>query len=262
MKKIFTKMLAAAISMAICCSVLIGCSRTPDHDQFLEIYCLDIGYGWEWTEALAKDFGELDWVKEKYPDYDFKVNHNDRYTFASETIGAGPNGNSTDIMFFDSMFAVFSEQYNGESVAADLTEIVYKQKVPGEDILFEDKMSAAYRSANIDQDTGKYRSVSWQAGMISILYNATLFEKLELKVPNTTDELIGIAEDVKEMGGKNENYKNPPKTEEMKGPRDYAFTASPKVNYWRYAFPVWWAQYEGYEQYSNFYNGIVDNIMS
>ena len=263
MKKLLAKAIAVVLGISACGAGLIGCTRTIDHDQFLEIYCLDVGYGYQWAEVLLEDFKQQDWVKEKYPNIDGKVRHNDQFTYVAETIGAGPNGNSADIMFTDTVYALFSEKYNGVSVAEDLTQGVYKQTVPGESRTYEDKMLDTYLSINMDPDSDNaYRSVNWQAGMISILYNADLFELLGLKVPNTTDELIQIAKDVKAMNGENPNYQNPPNIEAQKGPRDYAFTSSPKVDYWRYVFPVWWAQYEGLTEYTNFFRGIVDNTMS
>ena len=263
MKKAVRKAVAVCLGLAAGCSCLSGCVSTPDHDQFLEIYCLDVGYGYHWAEVLAEDFGKQDWVREKYPEYDFAVNHNDQFTFVAETIGAGPNGNSADVMFSDTVYELFAEKYNGVSVAEDLTETVYKKTVQGEDVMFETKMLDTYLSINRDPSSDNvYRSVNWQAGMVSILYNADLFDLLGLEVPNTTDELIQIAKDVKAMKGENPNYQNSPQVEAIRGPRDYAFTSSPKVDYWRYMFPIWWAQYEGLAEYTNFYRGIVDNVMS
>jgi ABC-type glycerol-3-phosphate transport system substrate-binding protein len=54
----------------------------------------------------------------------------------------------------------------------------------------------------------RYCSIPWSVSFGGLLYNATLFEKLGLSIPKTTDEMFALMETVKDLGGTNPNYKD------------------------------------------------------
>ena len=90
-KKAGLKIVAGILTLAVVLSAnsLIGCKKRDDSDNTLEYFCHTAGYGVEWLEALLEDFGTLDWVKEKYPNYKYVANYNDSSNFANNRIPLG-----------------------------------------------------------------------------------------------------------------------------------------------------------------------------
>lgn len=243
----------AAVScvLAVSVSALAGCGGrgVANDDQTLEVYCWQAGYGTDWVEPLLEDFGTLDWVKEKYPNYKYaKPVINDQNNFGESRVDQGA-GNTIDLFFSQNM-----ESFYGTDTLVDLTDCVYNQPVPGEDILFKDKLrpsildNLGYRPIGNLTAEPRYYSVPWADSVGGIVYNQSLFEDLGLTVPNTTDEMFTLMENVKQGNIKNKaEYKH-----------TYSFITT-KVSYTNYMFHEWWAQYEGLQGYKNFWNGIAED---
>ncbi|MBO5948085.1 extracellular solute-binding protein, partial [bacterium] len=94
---------------------------------------------------------------------------------------------------------------------------------------------------------GKYYAMPYEREPWGLLYSPEILEEYELKVPNTTDELIKLCADYKAKGASNSHY---------------SFIQSYDADYFNYLFPIWWAQYEGVQGYENFFNGIHNNTYS
>lgn len=263
MKKICSVLLCGILLVTT--SAFAACGKkvknTPD---FLEVYCVDLGYGTKWVDAVAEKFFEQDWVQEKYPgatmkdNYDLKTSDNKSY---GSTRLSNENANTFDLMF--DMWLQSKLVPNGDVL--ELTEKVYNQKVPGEDILFKDKMKSDYVRMNQyldaeNPDSERFFSISWADGMDSIIYNQALLDELiaahpELGMergdtPNTTDELIAICEAYRSDWDKAHT-----------GTYDweeggFAFLQSKDDTYITNIFNVWWAQYESVGEFYNYWNGI------
>ena len=241
MKKIIALFVTVLLAFSF-----VGCNRNKvdDGEQTLEVYLWEAGYGTEWLTALLEDFSTLDWVKQAYPNFKYATVMNDDESYAESRLNSG--GNTTIDLFLGSRV----EGLYGTDVLLDLTELVYENTVPGEDGLFKDKVLPSVLEANAYYPVGgedgdpAYYSVPWASGMGGLVYNKTLFDELNLDVPNTTDELLALCGDVKALNGKNAAYN-----------KSYTFISS-KVAYSGYMFPTWWAQYESAEQYTNYYKGI------
>lgn len=159
----------------------------------------------------------------------------------------GPNSTWTPDLFFDlSGVQGIKSQYTGRwsdypDGILDMTEL-YGMKVYGEDITFGEKMVDSVRKyENLGtEDEPSYWAVPWATGFMGMTYNVDVFkllygENYEEKMPNTTDELYDLAVDIKSKGGE-------------------AFAFPGQIEYFSNAmFAVWWAQYEGVENYENFY---------
>lgn len=243
-KKLITAM--SSIFMAGLALTTAGCGgggSTAGDINTLEIFCVDAGYGVEWVDDMVALFKQQAWVQEKYPELVVTVSSNDDQTFAQSRLDAGAKANSLDLLFGMNMWGYAGEGSN----ALDLTEVVYNQKVPGEDVLYKDKLDASYLASNTYVKTGSnqaYYTASWVGGMASILYNEDLYQANGYTVPNTTDELIQVCADYKAKG-------------------HYSFIQSfDAPNYFDYLFYVWWGQYEGIEGYNNFFNGIDNDTYS
>ena len=123
-----------AIALAATCSLSVtGCGGkknvAPNDDNTLEVYLWNAGYGYEWLEVLLKDFGEQEWVKQKYPNYQYFTVINDQNTYGQDRMAAG-SSNTIDLFMTGDMDAYFG---SGELV--DLKEVVFEKEVPGENVL-------------------------------------------------------------------------------------------------------------------------------
>ena len=222
-----------------------GCKQKTDNSEnTLEIYAAEFGYGYEWLNDMIAAFQEADWVKEKYPNLNIPaVKHNSNRSYAIDRIMQGET-NTIDLFFaVTSGTDKFESTYgNGNPYFENLTS-VYTAKVPGEERTFAEKMDANFLKMNTyttlkGEET--YYSVPWVAGMQGMLYNKTLFTELNLTEPNTTNELYELCEKLVDAGQ-----------------TPFIFTS--KENYWTcMMFLIWWAQYEGIDDYCNFYQGIVE----
>ena len=150
-KKLITAM--SSIFMAGLALTTAGCGgggSTAGDINTLEIFCVDAGYGVEWVDDMVALFKQQAWVQEKYPELVVTVSSNDDQTFAQSRLDAGAKANSLDLLFGMNMWGYAGEGSN----ALDLTEVVYTQKVPGEDVLYKDKLDASYLASNTYVKTG------------------------------------------------------------------------------------------------------------
>ena len=244
-----------SVVMAGCLVLFAGCGvgggegggKDGDGDgaNTLKIFLTDAGYGTDWCYELKDLFAQQDWVKEKYPGLDIKISTSDDQTLAQSKLSAGEKSNEYDLLFGIGLY----EYYGKNGPLLDLTESVYNAEVPGENVLFKDKMEDSFLASLGFTEAGStdaaYYAAPWVGGMEGLLYNEDLFAENDLKVPNTTDELIEVCAAYKAKGDKN-----------------YSFIQSYDANYFDYLFFVWWAQYEGVEGYENYFSGIDNETYS
>lgn len=244
--KVTVKLLSCLLALSIffLTTACFGVGKDSDSDNTLEYYCWTAGYGIEWIEAMIDDFGSLDWVKEKYPKFKAKPNYNDVQAFTSNRIPLGKS-NTIDLFFGNLALGL-----HGSSYVADLTDSLYNSQVPGESVTVGEKLLKSVRDVIGTKDSDdpdaevRYYHMPWSMSFGGIIYNETIFSKLGLQVPCTTDELFTMMDKVKALNGSNSAY---PYTTSI---------ISSKITYADYLFPVWWAQYEGIEQYQNFFQAI------
>lgn len=250
------KILASLLSLLLVTAMCVGCGNKidPNDTQKLEIYLYNAGYGYKWCEDLLDAFKEEDWVKEKYPDLKINFEKDELQTRARELMTASKKVNKYEIVMGSSLEGILTPDAGVE----DLTESVYNSEVPGENgVLYKDKLipsylgSAAYVGKDTQSSSNKYYQINWASGMTGLIYNEDRLTALGFAVPNTTDELVNIMQDVKALGGSNPAYKQ---TTSL-----VTYGASAYCNYLYY---TWWAQYQTVEEYVNFYNGIDSDTMS
>ena len=248
-----------SISMAsiVALVALAGCGgeKKPDQNAVnnLDIFAYNFGYGVEWVEQQAKAFIQEDWVKEKYGDVTYNLEYNDIDNYAGERLRSGAAVNGFDVMFaIHEVPQLLETKIGTEYILEDLSDM-YASKIPGENITYEEKMQEYYlENAKVtvgNKQTYKYSY--WASGMSGIMYNETLLQKMGYQVPVTTDEFVAILADVKEKDGSHADYKY-----------SYSIMASAETGYWRDVLPVFWGQYEGIEEYTNYYKGISEGAYS
>lgn len=244
MKKGFFKVLTLMLALVISLPAFYGCKKRVANDEnTLEIYVADFGYGYEWLNDIIAEFKAQSWVKEKYPNLNIPaVRHNSERSWATDRIKTDTN--TIDLFFtVQSGASEYEQTYgNGKAYYSDLSDL-YSMTVPGESVTVAEKMDDNFLAMNTytKKDGSKtHYSYPWVSGMQGMLYNKTLFSEKGVSVPNTTKELEALCA---ELISKNVT--------------PFVFTT--KENYWTcMMFLIWWAQYEGLENYSNFYQGIVD----
>lgn len=253
MKK--TKFLAtmvSAITFVVSGVGMAGCGgnkKAVDTDQHLEMYVLNIGLGYEWAPAIADAFAKEAWVKEKYPNFSYSYSFNDEWDFASDRMKAGKAVNTADILFGNNLQTLYNTTKDGAPVLTDLTAIANEQVI-GENVLFKDKLYPEFVAPNTNPDTGEFITVPWGIGYQGLLYNETILTNLGFEVPVTTKEFLDICEAIKT------------RTPDATYNEDYAVIGCYTSDYWANAFPIWWAQYEGMEEYTNFFNGLSEGKLS
>lgn len=235
---------------------MVGCGKNSGSDDphTLDVYCYIAGYRDKWLTANLDLFKEQDWVKEKYPD--LKINYSSDSLMATAVNKLNTlSSNKFDLLFTEDLVK------NGVPVSQleDLTDIVYLRTIPGEDNKkVIDKIpdyvkdvakeaSAAERSDGNDT----YYAVKTVDSFYGMMYNNDVYEKSDFKYdapPVTTDELIEQCEYV-EQNGYTYTYKG--KTQTCKN----GLTVAAANSYAQWMFPLYWMQYEGVEQYENYFNG-------
>ncbi len=234
-------------------------TKSPDGEQVLEIFVLDVGYGTQWCNAIIEEFEKQDWVKERYPQLNvLRPQTQTVRTLATSKLGQGST-NTIDLFFDENSSSVASSYVNGEKAVIELTDVLYNSEVPGEGgILYKDKMiptireSCRYYTADNLYGDAEYHYAPWYVGMTGIIYNADILKALKLEVPVTTDQWIKSMADIKAKAGKETAYKY----------SSSLIQSYDAPNYFEYLFPVFWTQYQGMEGYRNFYNGIDNNSLT
>ncbi len=245
MKKIIASVMSGVC--ALTCLAATGCNKAQGGTVgTLNIYVLKKGYGTEWTYALKDEFLKQDWVKTKYPDLKIEITEDPNDSTYNNELSKGKASK------FDIMFSGYTQGSNGDARLLDLTDSVYNAEVPGEGIVYKDKLVEGIADANSynNAEGKRYGTVTYVNGMFGILYNQTKLQALGFVEPNTTDELIAIMQKVKTG--------NIPQ-----GVYDNTYSIVNTTNGYSYQmFSMWWAQYEGIEEYENFFNGVYKDEYS
>lgn len=259
MKK-FLRFIALAL-VSVMAFAAVGCGN-PDEpvggeeNGSLVIRPFGGGYGTTWLTAIAKQFSKDTGIA-----VDVKPAVTDTGSWESE-IDAGT---STVDLYFDNTSGLAYSSKSGLTVKgvkyntylADLTDM-YNTKVPGEDVLYKDKMFSKLEQAyNFDyvydaetgeysnlSETGKYYVTSWGGGTVGLVVNMEKWDSAYGDLPNTTDELLALCERILSA-----NASKPVTTKE------YPFIYSLKSSYWKFLFETWAFQYMGEEGYNDYVNG-------
>jgi len=247
MKKFLS--MALVVCMLLSTLSLAGCGKKEEASATqLDIYILDAGYGTEWLNKVSEEFKAQDWVQEKYPDLSIKIDTNAESSYAEGKITAGANANPYDLLFGINLQTVYSKRdSNRNTLLLDISD-VYDSEVPGEEVLVKEKMLESAIVANAYTDISgetAYYAVPWAGGFNGILYNADKLKDYG-EVPVTTDELLAVMKKVTAKEG-------------------YSIMQSCENSgacYWEHLYPIWWAQYEGYDNYMSFWEGKVDGEYS
>lgn len=214
----------------------------------LEIGVVNKGYGDKFAYELAKAFQEKTGIKTA-------VTKSSSATWTEVQMKAGAENNTLDIIFDINNIAMKNVAQKNfiagyDCAYADLTDI-YDQPLEGydtektlEELVYPYSLRACtWGGKDMGFGNGKQYFVNWAAGIEGLVYNASLFEKYNLSVPKTTDELFQVMKQMKSLN--NGSYAT-----NENGSEIYPFVFAGKNDYTSYLTNVWWAQYDGEQAFN------------
>lgn len=258
MRKSFAKRIAAGLlALALLCA-LAGCGGGGSSDggggskgeHSIQIGIMARGYGDQWLYKLAEAFQKKTGIKTEV------IRSSGSGDWIQSQLQAGPNVNQIDIIFdinprLMRNLAVKNYVPGYDRCFADLSDIY--GKVPegyGTDKTLKELINPTILKAVTwgeeggDYGDGKQYFASYVAGIEGLVYNPDLFEKYNLDIPLTTNQLLAVMDKIKTLGAKNKD-----------GRDIYPYVYSGKANYSNYLGVAWWAQYDGMATYGNMLEG-------
>ena len=245
------------VSLLIALLLLFSMTACGEKDTFdpnnivedtttLDIMCLHKGYGFQWLTALKDGFEAAN------PGVTVKIT-----TISKSDIIRGDmkNYKKSEIDLYFDIYASgmgglvneYSNYYDGKQALRPLNEVMATE-IPGEGITVKEKlhttMLASYQSAGRDTaDTADdvYYGLPYMQGTMGMYYNETVINAAlgegNWKVPNTTNELIALCQRLKNAGC-------------------HMLVPGELDQYTRTMFLPNWAQYEGFDNWLKFYEGV------
>ncbi len=223
MKKM--KLVSLILASALVVGCLAGCGTKEGNGseggksaKDIEISYWHSGLDIEWLDAIVKGFNE------KYPEYNAYYN-----ATASDAAAAAAFGMEDT----DTVDLYFVNKKYDTTYLEPLNEVL-DTTVEGESKSIKEKFSQAYLAA--EEKDGKYYTLTYGGGLIGFVYSKSLFEQVGItQLPRTTDELALVCGTLSDNGIK---------------PLCHYKTSGQ----YRMLNEVWFAQYEGIENYYDFYN--------
>ena len=236
-----------------------ACGKThySADDQVLRVFATNAGYDIKWLEDSLEAFKNTEWVKEKYPKLKIEKIKNDASTIPGDMINSGEKVCSYDLVATCQPF--HEAIYKGKNNFEDLSDI-WNGAVPGdsnydgsEGHQMKDKATGEGYNQEIfeayDGSTSVY-TIPWAKSLGGFVVNLTKFHKAlgnSKELPRTTNEMIKICSDFMATTTKDKFGKN----------SDYALCFAGQAHYCEGPTQAFWAQYEGRENYYNYFKGIV-----
>jgi ABC-type glycerol-3-phosphate transport system substrate-binding protein len=256
MKKIIKKLVPMLIVASVATSsvgLLAGCGGNKEDASVTKIALIEKGYGRAFLDALVEEYNKTATTKAEIAESTSFMD------YVETTLLSGPKANDVDLYFSiqgnNGAFGYISQgKASGyDCIFEDLSD-VYNAVPAGygeEGKAFKEMLNEYFVEASTYTD-GKQYLIPWATGVEGLVYNTALFEKYNLSVPRTTNELFALCESMLKDGG---NGQKVPKYKNAKNIDVYPYTFSGKVNYGMYLNTVWWAQFEGIDTFNNFLEG-------
>lgn len=233
-KKFIKKIFSTALALCMTAPVLAGCKNTGDSDSIpegtevvLKISPFNGGYGLGWLAALKEAYeAKNPGVYITYPS-----NVVDRSAQQQELTG----GVYKHDLYFTgfSYYAILRSYKNNFLTLDDVYEKI------GENVITPSVAEW------MTYEDGHMYSLPWATALGGILYHEDYFNANNIEIPNTSNELVAVAQQINTIrGGKKTGY---------------PFAYSYQDNYWEYLFNTWLAQYEGIQGYENYLNCMGTN---
>lgn len=261
-KKVFKK--AAVLFSAVLLFGLAGCNKPVDTDgesdgKRIEVKAVVAGYGVDWLTAAAAKFNEV------YRDegYEVVITLTDAEINATNEIKT-PNRCTTDIFFeYNNVNALINQsrailKKDGVALLEDLSDVWNSPAVGADKKEHGEKIIDRIDNENLENAvkyTGKFKGfdgmygMPWQGGSQGIYVNPTTLTSRGYSLDDllTTDDFLAVVK---------ATAPSDPLDKDAFFPVSWSGAKAP--GYWDYLMQVLFAQYEGAQSYSNFWNFIPD----
>lgn len=237
MKKIITILLVLAIGLSVIAScgkkqnVDIDGNVVTDNTKILDISTWDSGLSTKWLEALKTEF-----MKQNKGVAVNIIGTADMSAFYN-TISTGISANDKDLYF--SYAPKYIKYITGENsnkkFLEPLTDVI-NYKPEGEGKTIAEKFATSMDNFKFDDVC---YALPFSNTVSGIVYNKNLFDKYNWKIPKTTNELKKLTLSMIE-------------TEEFTAAGKTPFVHFP--GYWQSVAINWWLQYEGKQNFQNYWN--------
>ena len=213
---------------------LAGCDALTG-ENVIWIAFADTGYGSAFLEQWCKDF------QEKYPneEYVFELEGEPGMTAEIQT------RLTTDNEIPDLFFSLDTnwQEWAARGYLYPLDDIYRKSKADGDKSVW-DFMNEDLRDYGVVN--GHYYVIPWTDGANGFIYNKTMFDDNKWEVPETVEELYALCDTINNLDcNKDADKEN----------NIAVFAWSGKyASYWDFVVENWWAQYEGAEEFRDFFN--------
>ncbi len=221
MKK-YVKLFSSA-SFVFMILLTASCSPESSDKTRLRIAFAETGYGREWLEEIAVAY------EKENPDVEIVLDGN-----PNMTANAGPkieNGRDLADIYF--LLETNWQLWATKGYLEDLSDL-YQMEVDNGKTVEEKLIDEVVDFGKIND---KYYALPWNDGVTGIVYNAGMFEEKGWEVPETFDELIDLAEQIKDEG---------------RGIKPFTWPGQYSA-YWNFVVYGWWAQIEGIEGMREFF---------
>lgn len=196
----------------------------------LDVLIFNGGYGLDWIKKFEKSFEAV------YPDVNVSIKETVSNDEVTATLQSKTQTNDLVLFQTGSGFT-----FGPQGKVADITD-VFNTVPNGETKKIGEKLESVYKTY-FNQGTEaepKYYQMPWGDSKTGLVYNKTVLDQLfgadGWTEPRTTNELIALSDRIKGAGA-------------------YAFSFTTSQPYWDYLMYDWWAQYQGYDEFMDFYNG-------
>ena len=240
-----TACLLLALGMLIPTAACGGKAKGPENpDETLMMKIPDLGYGYEWLEALTDRYTEITgtptWVEVTDIDtaysteiqggsskYDIYFNRGPAHSFVANPIRVGTRT-------YECILEDLTDIYTAPNPYDDNKTTILSKLRDGYDYYNEE-----LRDADGDGEVEvHYYGVQYADSIVGIVRNKKVW-KDSWAIPNTTDELIELCSTIKGQG--------------------YTpFIWSSQASYWSNYWPLWVYQYQGYEDMLRFWEGLPE----
>lgn len=221
-----------AASMFGACNNAAPTDETDSSGGTVKVHIFEAGFGTKWLENIAREYKAATGITVKITK-----------SFQAGEIGGLLNTNQQTNDIVMPLGTLWNAQNAG--LLEDITS-VYDAVPEGETDSIKDKMNQNIRE-KIETD-GKYFQMNWVNSVSGLCYNESTLDKFlgegQWSLPLTTNELFALCDRIKAV---------------TDGP--YAFSTSSGTNYFSdYMGLVWWAQYQGYNEYYDYYSGYYTDV--
>lgn len=217
-------MLAAVMSVAC----FTGCGnkgkKAGNSEKEIEITYWNAGLGREWLDDMVEKF------EEKYPEYEIVINATASASAVSTSFGM-PDVDTTDLyLYIQNDMTEYMEPLND----------VLETTVEGETKTIGEKFQKSYLDSQISSD-GNYYMLTYGGGIIGIVYNEKMLKDAGIEeLPRTTKELAYACDTLLDHDIMPWCHFSP-------------------QGYWTWMDDVFFAQYCGYDYYTNHFYASVDD---